>query len=126
MLLIKRANAHGAGTWSTPGGHLEFGESPEECAARETMEETGVTVANLSLLAVTNDMFSAEGKHYITLWVEGCYETGEAIVNAEYELTDVGWFPWNDLPEPLFLPMKNLLAGRCYSIAKGKGTTSDE
>jgi hypothetical protein len=34
VLLLRRHNAHGAGSWSTPGGHLDFGESPEACAIR--------------------------------------------------------------------------------------------
>ena len=33
ILLMKRRGPHGAGTWSPPGGHLDFGESPEQCAA---------------------------------------------------------------------------------------------
>lgn len=32
VLLLRRHSVHGAGTWSTPGGHLDFGESPEACA----------------------------------------------------------------------------------------------
>ena len=50
VLLIKRKGAHGQGTWSTPGGHLEYGESPEECAARETAEETGVDITGVRAL----------------------------------------------------------------------------
>ena len=70
VLLIKRKHVHGAGTWSVPGGHLEFGETPEACAIREAKEETGVDVTAVRFRAVTNDLFEAEGKHYITLWME--------------------------------------------------------
>lgn len=113
VLLMKRKNAHGDGTWSPPGGHLEYGESFEECAMRETLEETGVVTADLTFRAVTNDVFEAEGKHYITIWLEGSYVSGEARINAEYEMSEVSWFSWDALPEPLFLPFANLLAGRC-------------
>jgi 8-oxo-dGTP diphosphatase len=88
----------------------------EECAARETLEETGVTMGNLSFRAVTNDVFAAEGKHYITIWIEGNYVAGEAAVNSEREASEVGWFAWQELPQPLFLPFENLLAGRCYPV----------
>ena len=114
VLLLRRRNVHGAGSWSTPGGHLEFGESPEECAIREAKEETGVDIADVRFRAVTNDVFEAEGKHYITLWMEGGYAAGEAVVNAAYEMSEVGWFAWDELPAPLFLPLQNLLDGQRY------------
>ena len=114
LLLVRRKGAHGAGTWSTPGGHLEFGESPEECARRETLEEVGVEVKDVRFRALTNDVFEVERKHYITLWMEGALASGEPRIAAPFEVAEVGWFPLQSLPEPLFLPLQNLLAGRCY------------
>jgi 8-oxo-dGTP diphosphatase len=114
ILLIKRRGVHGQGTWSTPGGHLEYGESPEACAARETMEETGVAIANLRALGFTNDLFAESGLHYITLWMRGEHAAGEATVAAPDEASEVAWFPWDALPEPLFLPLRNLLTGKSY------------
>ena len=114
LLLVRRINAHGAGAWSTPGGHIKFGESPEECAVREVYEETGVTVEEPSFLGITNDVFNAEERQYITVWMAARYVSGEPRVNAPAELDHAGWFDRNDLPEPLFLCLQNLLGGRLY------------
>lgn len=114
VLLLKRKRVHGAGSWSTPGGHLEFGESLEECAIRETKEETGVSITDVKFRAVTNDVFEESGKHYITIWMQGKYSSGKAVINAAYEMADIGWFAWDRLPKPLFLSFENLLHGRCY------------
>ena len=70
VLLIQRKGPHGTGTWSTPGGHLEFGEDPQQCAIRETREEVGLEVSSVRFIGVTNDIFPESGKHYITLWME--------------------------------------------------------
>lgn len=113
VLLMRRANSHGDGTWSMPGGHLEYGESPEACAVREVLEETGVAIADVAFRAITNDVFEAERKHYLTIWMEGKYISGEPTIQAPQEMSEVGWFSWDALPEPLFLPLENLLAGRC-------------
>jgi len=114
VLLLKRLNVHGAGNWSTPGGHLEYGETPEECAAREVKEETNLDIFNISFKAITNDVFVTENKHYITIWMQAEYQSGEAIVSAPYESSEIGWFDWDKLPLPLFLPFQHLLNGDCY------------
>ncbi|MBV9229324.1 MAG: NUDIX domain-containing protein [Chloroflexi bacterium] len=114
VLLMKRQNSHGHGTWSPPGGHLEYGESFEECAIRETLEETGVVIANSTFLGVTNDCFNVQEKHYVTIWMEGKYVSGEPKINSEREMSEVGWFSWHSLPKPLFLPFENFLAGQRY------------
>ncbi|HEY7415955.1 MAG TPA: NUDIX domain-containing protein [Ktedonobacteraceae bacterium] len=110
VLLLKRQNSHGDGTWSMPGGHLEYGESPQACAIREVEDEVGVQITDPTFLTITNDIFAHEGKHYVTIWIEGKYVSGEARVNSPREMSEVGWFPWNALPTPRFLPLENLLA----------------
>lgn len=110
VLLMQRQNSHGAGTWSMPGGHLEYGESPQECAIREAEEEVGVLITDLTFCTITNDIFEEEGKHYVTIWMEGKYVSGEARVNSAREMSAVGWFSWSALPTPQFLPLEHLLS----------------
>ena len=114
VLLIRRRGAHGAGRWAVPGGHLEYGESPAQCAVREALEETGLTISPPSFFALTNDVFAEEGKHYITLWMLAETFRGQASINAPEEVGEIGWFSWNKLPQPLFLPFKNLMEGNSF------------
>ena len=109
VLLGKRKNAHGEGSWSFGGGHLEFGESWEECAKREMAEECGSTICNVRFGAVTNDIFEKEGKHYITLFVIADHESGEPTVLEPDKCERWEWFDWDALPAPLFVPIQNLL-----------------
>jgi len=55
LLMLKRQGSHGAGSWSIPGGHLEFGESFEDTTIREVFEETNLKIKNIRFGAVTND-----------------------------------------------------------------------
>ncbi len=114
FLLNKRVNVHGAGTWGPPSGHFNFGESIENCAKRETKEETGVDIDNIKFRVVTNDFFEQEQKHYITIWVDAEYVAGEPHIGAPEEESEVDWFSWDALPEPLFLPLQHLLEGKTY------------
>lgn len=110
ILLGKRINAHGSGSWSLPGGHLEFSESWEECALRETAEETGLKIENVRFAAVTNDIFEREDKHYITIFMMADYQSGEVRLMEPHKCEKWEWFPWEDseLPSNLFLPLQNL------------------
>ncbi|RJE22345.1 Nudix domain protein [Aspergillus sclerotialis] len=99
IVLGKRKGSHGSGTWALPGGHLEFGESFEACAAREVLEETGLTIANIRFLTTINDVMEEEGKHYVTILM-GCTPAGEdpmpKIMEPE-KCSAWEWVSWEDI-----------------------------
>lgn len=115
ILLGKRVSKHGKGTWSPPGGKLDEGESFEACAKREVKEECGIDIDNVKFLTCTNNIFSEEGVHTITLFMTADYVSGEPQVLEPDKLQDWRWF--ENLPEPLFLPVINLLK-QDYDIFK--------
>ena len=112
--MIRRKGSHGEGTWSIPGGHLEYGESFEQTAVREVQEETGLTITNVRFGAVTNDVFEAEGKHYVTIWVVSDWESGELTIAEPDKSDDAAWKTFETLPGPLFLPWNQLRSSEFY------------
>jgi 8-oxo-dGTP diphosphatase len=112
LLMLRRANVHGSGTWSTPGGHLEFGETPEACGVREVEEETGLKVVNPRFYAITNDHFVEHDKHYITIWIEADYVGGEPSLTAPEESDRVEWIAREAMPKEIFLSFGKVLSGQ--------------
>lgn len=110
VLLGERIGSHGAGCWGFPGGHLEIGESIEECIRREVLEETGLQLSDIHHAGFTNDLFAKEHKHYVTLFVTANAPEGEARVLEPNKCRRWAWYDWDALPEPLFLPIRNLKA----------------
>jgi 8-oxo-dGTP diphosphatase len=108
VLLGKRKGSHGAGTWSAPGGHLEYGESIENCAEREVLEETGLRIRELQHGPFTNTVFEAEQKHYVTVFVLAKRESGVVETKEPEKCEGWEWFDWSNLPEPLFPPLEAL------------------
>jgi 8-oxo-dGTP diphosphatase len=108
ILLGKRKNAHGDGHWSFPGGHLEFGETPEACAHREVLEETGLLLTQTHPLTFTNDYFESIDKHYVTLFIIGI-TTGIPENKEPHKCEFWEWFSWSSMPHPLFLPIEHLI-----------------
>jgi 8-oxo-dGTP diphosphatase len=142
FLLGKRLGSLGSHTWALPGGHLEFGESFEECAARETLEETGLKVEGLRFLTATNSVMThegGEGRHYVTVfmvginagaeaggdWEGGVGKRWEPLVMERDKCERWEWVEWKDLEgwvrghregrggeRKMFQPMVDLLTQR--------------
>lgn len=112
ILLVRDRGGSQPGTWAPPGGHLEFGESPHACAARETLEETGIRVQRVEFVGITNDYFEEIGRHYVTIWMRAESLEGDAFAADAEEILEVGWFKRSRLPAPLLLSFSNLIGGR--------------
>jgi len=109
VLLGKRKGAHGEGTWSPPGGHLEMNESWETCAAREALEETGATIKNPTFFATTNDIRPDWGTHYITIWIMAEHDRGDICNKEPHKCEGWEWFNWEQMPRPLFQPLETIV-----------------
>lgn len=130
FLVGQRINSFAPNVWGLPGGHLEHGETPEECAAREVQEETGLKVKNVRFLTATNDIMTADNKHYVTLFtVCERVDDGQQAENLEPEkCAGWEWVSWEDvemwvkitkeagkdevLESRVFLPLVNLFLQR--------------
>lgn len=110
VLLGRRRGSHGAGTWSAPGGRLEYGESIEACAARELLEETGLTAKAFELGPYSNDVFAEVREQYVTLFVVARGVQGTPANLEPHKCDGWEWFRWGDWPTPLFKPVESMLA----------------
>lgn len=80
LLLIQRAYAPWLGAWSLPGGRLEPGESPEECAIREIKEELGLTI--FALRPLTTLRIGEKGQARLAVFATQGFE-GEIVPSDE-------------------------------------------
>jgi len=109
LLLTLRRRPPEAGCWSIVGGKLDFLETLERCAIRETLEEVGAGISIDSLLCVTDHLLPAENQH----WVSPAYlarVSSRDARNCEPEKTqEVRWFSMDDLPANLTITARNAI-----------------
>jgi 8-oxo-dGTP diphosphatase len=118
ILIGRRLDGHGSGTYMIPGGHLEFGESFEECAMREATEECGLTnFISKGVVSLGNNI--VYGKHYVGIGVLLLSESGEPYDSEPEKCGDWKWYDPKDIPDELFYDsekvIKNYLGGKIYS-----------
>jgi ADP-ribose pyrophosphatase YjhB (NUDIX family) len=106
----------GEGTWTMPGGKMEFQEGIEEGATREVMEETSIAIKDPQVFCVNNDM--VDSAHFVTIGILVKDFEGEAKVMEPDEITEWKWFETDNLPHPIFFPsarvLENYKQGKFY------------
>ncbi|MFH0956579.1 MAG: NUDIX domain-containing protein [Candidatus Aenigmatarchaeota archaeon] len=98
---------NGAGTWTLPGGKMDFQERPKECARREAKEETGMDVGQVELISVSNDR--VEHAHFVTLGFKSTDFRGEPMVMEPDEITQWKWFSIGSTPAKMFPPARKII-----------------
>jgi len=101
VLLGKRKNSFGEGEYSFTGGHVEYMESFEECAIRETREECGIEIQNLKFLSIGN-IASYKPKHFITILFTADWKSGEPQNLEPDKIDGWDWYDIDNLPKPMF------------------------
>jgi 8-oxo-dGTP diphosphatase len=89
LLLIRRKNPPFQGRHALPGGFVEYGETTEQAAARELLEETGLRAVALDLIGVYSDPARDPRGHMVSIAylvrVEGfAPQAGDDAAHAEF------------------------------------------
>jgi len=100
LLLVKRGRAPAKGLYAFPGGRVEPGETPEEAARRELLEETGLSAAALDVHAeLVLEGATPETAYRLTVF-RALHVSGEPVAGDDAEAA--GFF---SLAEMADLPM---------------------
>lgn len=122
ILLGKRRNCSGAGTWALPGGHLEYNERLVDTMCREAKEELGAVIRpeELRLVSVVDDLQPENNLHYVHVSFELAEPAWEPQVMEPDRCEEWRYFPLDGLPGIFFAPHRaivaNYLQGHLYCL----------
>ena len=109
VLLTLRQLSPEAGCWSIVGGKLDFLETIEECAIRESLEEIGASIAIERLLCVTDHLLPSERQHWVAPAFLGRIIGGTVVNREPGKTAAVRWFHIAGLPENLTVTAQNAI-----------------
>lgn len=103
ILIGKRKGSHSP-YFSIPGGHLEIGETFEQAAVKEVLEETGLLIRNPKVIAITNNLrtYRDEKKHYVSINLFANEFEGKCEVKEPDKCEEWFWCKVEEIPNPQF------------------------
>tara|TARA_Y100000310_G_scaffold329795_1_gene400296 strand:- start:198 stop:602 length:405 start_codon:yes stop_codon:yes gene_type:complete len=101
VLIVKRSSAVETyeGYWCFPGGGADEGETSEECAVRETREETSIRVKPSNLIYFYT--LTKDGDKDIDFYIA---KSWRGKVKIDWESCDYKWIKPSELKDVKFLP----------------------
>ena len=106
ILLVQRANDPFKGLWTLPAGFVNSDEDPAAAAARECLEETGLTVEISGLIEIVAGREHARGSDFV-IFYRGQLLSGD--LQADDDALDAAWFERANLPELAFKSTAHIL-----------------
>jgi 8-oxo-dGTP diphosphatase len=106
VLLVRRVNEPFRGLWTLPAGFVNGGEDPAEAAARECLEETGLSVHVTDVLDVVSGREHERGADFVVVY-HAEVVSGELIPADDADAAD--WFARDALPPLAFKATKQVL-----------------
>ncbi len=106
VLLVQRANEPHRGLWTLPAGFVNGGEDPAQAAARECLEETGLTVRVTGVYDVIAGREHERGADFIIVYVA---EVMSGDMAPADDADAVAWFEKDQLPPLAFEATKKVL-----------------
>lgn len=103
-ILLVQHEKYGRTYWLLPGGGVEYGETLEEAAKREMMEEANLEVELGDLLFLSESIPPDQHRHVINYYFEARITGGEIKVGQDDVLRDVQWHLIDDLPHIVVYP----------------------
>lgn len=108
ICLVRRKFPPKQGQWCLPTGFMEWDEDVHETAAREALEETGLTVRLEGVHAVETGILPPDIPVLVVFF--NAVETGGTL-QAGDDADAVDFFPLDDLPQPIaFAAHRRVLA----------------
>lgn len=107
VLLVRRVNEPFRGLWTLPAGFVDAHEDPAEAAARECLEETGLSVRVTRVLDVVAGREHERGADFVIVY-QAEVISGELIPSDDADAAE--WFPRGNLPPLAFEATKMVLA----------------
>ncbi len=98
ILLTQRADS---GWWLYPVGWADIGYSPSEVAVKEALEETGIEVEPVALIAVLDGLRLGFSRHPLYSLLFHCKIVGGELRGHPLETSTVGFYSRENLPQPL-------------------------
>lgn len=95
LVMVRRKYEPRSGLWSLPAGFMEYGESPEQCAVRETLEETGGRVRLEGLVGVYSGR--DDPRCHAILIVYRARLLSKRLTAGD-DASEIGLFPFDRLP----------------------------